>query len=363
MDLLEEINHSNEMNIKMDYIDKLVDEPVVDVELRKPSETVTLRRVPIGHVQPLSGVYNLHKSWVMESTNNTYPPTCTLMENYVKTFDLKTFEFQPKDCHYILSTHCTERKNFAVIVHGTKEIFIHLGSDTIVLAPKSGPYYKIKYQGAERIITDPILLNSRDEIYVYTEVYSYDMHGHIHVVAKKAGISVVYDGKNVKVQVSPRYKGELCGLCSEFDGEKLREFRGPDRCLYEDHIDFAASTMVKRDGTCKPEHSRGSRMCDGESSNVRGRDSSRIDGKEPSIQRNIVVTKGNEVCFSVLPVPACNDSAEPSETEYQRIGFHCLPMKDITARKMINEAKWRPLEEVERKSVDYSERVPIAKMC
>ena len=63
-------------------------------------------------------------------------------------------------------------------------------------------------------------------------------------------------------QVSPRYKGELCGLCSEFDGEGLREFRGMDRCLYTDPIDFANSNVVKRSGNCPGTLQHGQRMCE-----------------------------------------------------------------------------------------------------
>lgn len=67
-------------------------------------------------------------------------------------------------------------------------------------------------------------------------------------------------------QVSQRYKGELCGLCSEFDGEELREFRGLDRCLYQNPTDFANSNMVQRDGSCKVDRPKGEKLCDDESS-------------------------------------------------------------------------------------------------
>lgn len=83
----------------------------------------------------------------------------------------------------------------------------------------------------------------------------------------------------------------------------------------------------------------------------------------PSIQRNIVIYRGDEVCFSVRPVPACQEDEEPTETEDQRIGFHCLPKDDLTAQKMITEAQRRPLDELRRKSVDYVQRVEVPKKC
>ena len=81
---------------------------------------------------------------------------------------------------------------------------------------------------------------------------------------------------------------------------------------------------------------------------------------EPRPQRNVVIYRGDEVCFSVRPVLACQ---EPTETESQRIGFHCLPKDDLTAKKLIAEADWRTLDELRRKSVDHVENVEVPKSC
>ena len=59
----------------------------------------------------------------------------------------------------------------------------------------------------------------------------------------------------------------------------------------------------------------------------------------------------------------CDKDSEPNETETLQIGFHCLPKQDITAKRMVSEAKRRSLGEIENKSVDYEENVEVAKMC
>lgn len=51
-------------------------------------------------------------------------------------------------------------------------------------------------------------------------------------------------------QIDPTYKGQTCGLCSEFDGETIREFRGIDRCLYSHPADFVNSAIISK-GTCR----------------------------------------------------------------------------------------------------------------
>lgn len=81
-----------------------------------------------------------------------------------------------------------------------QEIFVHLGSNTVVLQSESGNQYKVKYNGEEQTISEPVVFDEEQEIYAYTQRYSSE-HQHIKLVAKKAGINVEYDGKSIKVQV------------------------------------------------------------------------------------------------------------------------------------------------------------------
>lgn len=57
----------------MEYIDKLVDEPVANWIIKKPSETITLRHIPIANAQAFSSVYPMHEAFLLKMTNNTYP--------------------------------------------------------------------------------------------------------------------------------------------------------------------------------------------------------------------------------------------------------------------------------------------------
>ncbi|GFX48321.1 DNA-directed RNA polymerase subunit alpha [Trichonephila clavipes] len=69
----------------------------------------------------------------------------------------------------------------------------------------------------------------------------------LQIDARRAGVKIRYNGKNVQVEVSLLYKGELCGLCGDFNGETLREYRGVSGCLYSDSGDFAKSCTI---GNC-----------------------------------------------------------------------------------------------------------------
>ncbi|XP_015930210.1 vitellogenin-6 isoform X2 [Parasteatoda tepidariorum] len=367
----EEISKS--FHLEATYIDKMTHKPVVDIVMEKPTETVNFTKISVGKIRPVSSIESLVESYAATFTNNTYPATCSLTGNFVKTYDMKTYRMPRSTpaCSYVLSTHCTENKKFSVLVkhdpnsRGTEEIQIYLGRDEIVLVPGTRNSYKIKYNGqylTARYLA-PVVLNEESRLTAVVYVTS-DGGSFIEIKAKEAGVKVLYDGVHVKVQVDPRYKGELCGLCSEFNGEITREYRGVERCLYMNEEDFAKSSIVGQCGDKRPQFKV---LCSSDDVTLWGRRRGESDEdeeeEEPVTKQNIVTTRGNELCFSTKPVPVCENSAQPSMTESRQVDFHCLPKQDIHARKLVTEAKRRILEELETKAVDFSESIEVAKMC
>lgn len=66
----------------------------------------------------------------------------------------------------------------------------------------SGSHYTIKYDNQDYVVSEPHVFDEDTaEIYVFSEKYASE-HRHLEVVARTAGVKVLYDGKNVKIQVS-----------------------------------------------------------------------------------------------------------------------------------------------------------------
>lgn len=65
-------NAPKKVQIKFNYIDKLVDEPAFELEFKKPSETFAFRRMRVEHGGVLSSVYGIRDSAFLAWTNNTY---------------------------------------------------------------------------------------------------------------------------------------------------------------------------------------------------------------------------------------------------------------------------------------------------
>ncbi|GFQ69748.1 uncharacterized protein TNCT_134081 [Trichonephila clavata] len=354
------------LHIDFTYINKLTDEPVIDVSIVMPNEVMKFERVKAGWMQPVSSIYSIRDSYIKHWTNITYPPSCTLMDNYVRTYDMKTIRTPiEKGCSYILTTHCLEDKKFAIISTtdhlkpGTKKIIIYVGKHTIVLTPPQKEKYVIKFdeRDHEVHILQPILFEEQELIYAVSNVAA-DESYFVEIHAEKVGIIVTYDGRNVKTQVDTRYKGELCGLCSEFNGEIYREMRGPNRCMYTNSVDFTRSNIVGKCANKKIEHPY---IC-ANKENYEWNPEYTEEEYRPTLKKNIVLYEENRVCISKRAFPVCNREDSEVRTESKSVEFHCLNKSEMT-KKLVIESKRRILAELETKPTDMTKEMDIAEMC
>lgn len=354
------------LHIDLTYIDKLTDKPVFDIVLVKPTEVVKFEKVDAGWNQPISSLYSIPDRYIKHWTNTTYPPTCSFMDKYVRTYDMKTYHAPVQHgCSYILSTHCLEHKKFAIIAkildlkRGTKEIYIHVGKHTIVLTPAQRGKFVVKFDDEDHDvhILQPIVFEEEELIYAVSNV-AYDKSYLIEIHAENAGIIVTYDGRNVKTQVDLKYKGELCGLCSEFNGEIYREMRGPKRCLYTDSGDFTKSNLVGKCGDKTPKHPY---ICPNQYE-YEWKKEHAPEEQEP-IKRNIVVYEEDRICFSIHSLFVCERENSELNRRMITVEFHCLNRRDSVARKLVTESKRRVLAELETKSVDMRKEISIPTKC
>lgn len=73
LDLEAAENEPKKVELSMRFIDKLVDKPLANIEIKKPTEHVTFWQIPIANVQPFSSIYPMHEAALLKFTNNSYP--------------------------------------------------------------------------------------------------------------------------------------------------------------------------------------------------------------------------------------------------------------------------------------------------
>ncbi|XP_054720073.1 LOW QUALITY PROTEIN: uncharacterized protein LOC129229731 [Uloborus diversus] len=350
------------INLDVTYIDKLTDEPLIDIVLEKPKEIVKYHKIKAGFIQPLSSIDNVLDSYILAATNNSYPATCHVMQKYWTTYDHVTHLLPTNKCQYLISAHCAEHKKFVVFGktldsrENTKEITLHVGEHTLVLSPKRALTYEVKFNGQKKTIhpLKPQQLGD-EEVQLLVVMNTAVQGSFLEVYYPYISLKLTYDGKNVKIQVPPTFKGELCGLCSSFDGEVTRELFAADQCLYSRLDDFIKRAIVNPRECEQSIDPAAEPLCYSKTGSRMHSDTVET--------RNIVQYKGDQICFSILPIGKCLSGGQPKVADEVEIGFHCLPRRDSTARRLAEEAKTRVLDVMRSKSVDYTETVISARKC
>lgn len=203
---------------------------------------------------------------------------CTMMEDYVRTFDNVTIEMPNSSCQYLLTKDCSSSENFAIfarqldIESKTKEVTLFLDSKEITLSPPSSKTAcQIKIDGqASELQSSRTLLMSNGKMRAYLRETSSSTTGPIVVLKHdKHDLTVLFDGKNVQVKVSQRYKGQTCGICGDNNQESDREFSGPDACIYEKDEDFINSYALTGTHCQQALQIKGPKSCPKEEENTK----------------------------------------------------------------------------------------------
>ncbi|GFQ69744.1 DNA-directed RNA polymerase subunit alpha [Trichonephila clavata] len=369
------------MPVRVTYVDKFTDEPVIYVDVLDKKETPIVREKMRSSIPFPHSIFSFWESVLSRASNNSYPAICALMDKYVTTFDLKNYPL-PTDapaCTYILAAHCMKTKRFAVLAKidphhpQSKEIHLHFGNDKIILTPAVKGLYDVKYNDKSFSVSYcySAFLNEKQLI----SAHMIDQNlGILQIDARRAGVKIRYNGKNVQVEVSLLYKGELCGLCGDFNGETLREYRGVSGCLYSDSGDFAKSCAI---GNCIKHSPKNPYICKGnamysdflessfdpENLDLDDIDELPLSAPTSTVRRNIVLPRDDKLCFSSEAFPICDDSLKQRETEVKVVGFVCYSKSDPEAKRLLDDSAKRILTELKSQKIDCTENVEVIISC
>ncbi|XP_029473208.1 IgGFc-binding protein-like [Rhinatrema bivittatum] len=166
------------------------------------------------------------------------------------TFDKQVHHFMGT-CKYTLSQLCNDTSLPYFNVEAANE---HRGGNTHVSYVK---YVDIDVYG-NRITLGKnrgVQLNGQSEMLPISSLPGYQvfLSGQYVLLTTNFGLNVRFDGNHrVEVTLPSKYQGRVCGMCGNYNGNKLDDFLNPDGELETDSVSLGNSWQVHNDTSCSP---------------------------------------------------------------------------------------------------------------
>ena len=174
-------------------------------------------------------------------------PTCQAYgDPHYHTFDARYFNFQGT-CEYVLAKSCNSSE-FSVIVTNTAHNQYVSCTDTVrVVVPNENLNILLGRGGGGTVtINDILQISNGDGVILHSGgVEVARIGGRPHVIISSLGIRISWDGLyRAEVTVSMRWRGNLCGLCGNYNGDPNDDFQTPDGSVVSSANDFGLSWVV-----------------------------------------------------------------------------------------------------------------------
>ncbi|NXP56296.1 MUC5A protein, partial [Heliornis fulica] len=188
-----------------------------------------------------------NRKW--ECTQDQCLGTCAVYgDGHYNTFDNRRFSFNG-NCEYTLvQDHCgkngTANATFSIITEN-----IPCGN-TGTTCSKS---IKVFLENYELILSEEhlsvIKRGKTDEV-----PYTFRYMGMYLIIETTSGLILMWDKKtSIFIKLSPDFKGQICGLCGNFDGNSINDFTTRSQYVVENVLDFGSSWKVS--STCPDAYS------------------------------------------------------------------------------------------------------------
>ena len=169
------------------------------------------------------------------------------------TFDLRKYDFQGT-CEYVLTQPCNSSEFSVVVTNLAHNQYVSCTDTVRVLVPNENLNIFME-RGGIVTINNILKPNNGDEIILQSgEVEVVRTGGRPHVILSTSGVRVSWDGLyRVDVTVSTSWRGQLCGLCGDYNNDPNDDFRMPDDTLTNSPIEFGSSWQYTINGSrCAP---------------------------------------------------------------------------------------------------------------
>jgi len=369
-----EVNVQNEEK-KVRILAKVHDSlDAVNVMVFKPRSNTFYYNVPLSPVVnvvfPLSARASVTERITDYTISDGYAPTCRLEKNSITTFDRVQYNAQLNDCdHVVLAAPGTDTIGVLMRQEGERKIVTLLvGKDKLEVDALAKV---IRYNDIDVVVSEdqPMAIHDDQGLGHIAGIYKIGLDT-FKMTTPVFGVQIVTDGKSVTIKAPRSFQGRLIGLCGNMDGETVSELRDPRQCILTSGPIMAASYLLTdTQGKC-------SGIVEDIRNQLRQEQADCVkyvpyphpisggspDGGSCSVQRTVVVFRGNRTCFSTLTITECRGSCQPIDTMAKNIGFHCIEDPKL-AKIMEQEAQNRPMSSMVGKREDFRHTIYAPTGC
>jgi len=310
-------------------------------------------------ITPTQGVRPIYTRAINYVTGKFAPAVCTVNKDQVITWDKVTYQIPqiPGQCEKVLAIDCSPVKSFAVTIRPTTvtnqyvvEIAAPRGSVITVVPHFFVPTVKVGDTTIETLDHGmPYIVRTPEGI---VEVIIKRVVNKVTVVLPQTGLIVTSQGHTVQLETSQLFKKRMCGLCSNFDGQKSWEFEGPQKEVYTQAIPFALSYVLPSAQCPKPLNPtpitnmnvqteiQTQRTKPQGSGNMINLFETETKGECALIKETKVVKYKNYICISEEPISRCPSfGCEEIDSEQKTIYYRCYPATHPSITNLIELTK------------------------
>uniref|UniRef100_A0A8C5X4D5 VWFD domain-containing protein n=1 Tax=Malurus cyaneus samueli TaxID=2593467 RepID=A0A8C5X4D5_9PASS len=184
-----------------------------------------------------------NRKW--ECTKDQCLGTCAVYgDGHYNTFDDKRFSFNG-NCEYTLvQDHCgksgSANGTFRVVTEN-----IPCGNTGTTCSKSIKVFLEVRRAQLQLLKRVSVVKRGENDEVPYTVRYM----GMYFVIETKSGVILMWDKKtSIFIKLSPGFKGQVCGLCGNYDGNSVNDFTTRSQSVVENVLEFGNSWKVS--ATC-----------------------------------------------------------------------------------------------------------------
>ena len=293
----------------------------------------------------------------------------------VRTFDNQTYEVKNwANCPYVIAMDCSTSNMFAIVAKNVgspnQAVTVQVLKQVIQLSPESGRPLTINGEQKDLPENTRVFVYSREQnkLVAYVEKHK----AAVFVTLPLHGVQLRIIKDNVKVQVSPFWKNKVCGVLGDYDGDFIYEYKGPKGCAYEEGEDMANAYIIP-DGSCAS-RIPSPKLCRLPTVNIsssapsgpmgRQYHQASAEGYGCYMEKSLMTTHLNKICFSKRPVSKCQPGCRPAGEKVEHINFTCMERDDPKAEKLKADIqRERPIYGLSSKITHLSKSINVPAEC